>query len=231
VNGLLVKAERYGVLTDPQKHGLERILRNTKRAQSVLSEILDVCRCEEHLFKREFFFLKSVLKESLLNVSELLNEGMAERVRDAGSESEERDVLEENGIFVAISGRYEEKPFFHDRRKIQLILENLVSNALKYRRKRMDISISGEENLVILVSDDGPGIPKDEQEAIYKRFMRLKSNNVKPIQGLGLGLFCVKMMVETMNGQITLASREGSGTAFTVQIPPLKSTEKEVYNG
>jgi signal transduction histidine kinase len=219
--GLLDKMDRYGSLTEPQKSCLMRIQRNAKRAQVILNEILDVGRSEERMFKEDSFLLDGVVKDSLLNVIESRDEAIIDRLRRAESKAEFASVLDEFGVVVEISGRYERLPFLHDRRKIQLIIENLVSNALKYRRKRMEVSISGDADVIITVTDDGAGIPQKEQDSIYGRFMQCSNANGLDIQGLGLGLFCVKSLVETMNGAIALTSSEGCGTSFVVKIPPL----------
>jgi two-component system OmpR family sensor kinase len=96
-----------------------------------------------------------------------------------------------------------------------------VSNALKHRRKRIDVSISGETDLLILVEDDGLGIPVGEQENIFEPFVRLNDKKRTNVPGLGIGLTGVKALVETMGGKIALVSGEGLGTRFTIQIPPL----------
>jgi signal transduction histidine kinase len=225
--GLLDKMDRYGSLTEQQKNCLYRIQRNTKRAQLILNEILDIGRSEERIFKAETFLLDGVLKDSFLNVLESLDEVLTEKLQRAGNGEDFIALLAGFGISVAITGRYEKSPFFHDRRKIQLIIENLVSNALKYRRKTLSVSISGEDDITITVSDDGAGIPKKEQETVYGRFMQCSNAELSGIQGLGLGLFCVKSLVETMDGAIALTSVEGSGTSFVVKIPPL-DRRKEV---
>jgi two-component system phosphate regulon sensor histidine kinase PhoR len=87
----------------------------------------------------------------------------------------------------------------------------------------MGVSISGEMDLLVSVDDDGIGIPAEEQEAIFKRFVRLKDKRNAHIQGLGLGLTGVKTLVEAMGGDITLESQEGVGTRFVVRIPPIQS--------
>ena len=69
-NGLLCKADRYGPVTESQEHCLKRIARNTRRAQLVLEEILDVARSEEHLFQAEPILFESVVKQSLANALE-----------------------------------------------------------------------------------------------------------------------------------------------------------------
>jgi len=224
---LLDKIERYGSLTEQQKSCLHRIQRNTKRAQLILNEILDVGRSEERIFKEESFFLDDVLRDSFLNVVETLDEVLTEKLHKAVNREDFVSLLSEFGIAVNITGKYAKSPFFHDRRKIQLIMENLVSNALKYRRKRMSVCVSGDRDLTITVSDDGAGIPKKELETVYGRFMQCSNAEQCDVQGLGLGLFCVKSLVETMEGAIALTSTEGSGTSFVVKIPPL-NREKEV---
>ncbi len=221
--GLLCRMEAYGSLTEQQKRSLERIERNSKKAQVILTEILDVSRSEEHLFQKSEFYLQKLAKDALVSVMETMDAGVAERIEKLESPEAVRGVFEEQGISVKVTGKYAGSPFHHDRRKVQLILENLMSNALKYRRKRMDVSISGETDLVIQVSDDGCGIPKNEQEVMYKRFMQLKHDELREAQGLGLGLFCVKALVETMGGEIAVTSGEECGTTFTVHISPLQA--------
>jgi signal transduction histidine kinase len=217
--GLLKKGDR-GDLSEGQRSSLERIARNVKKAQRLLKEILDVARSEEHLFKADQFYAEKVAKEALVNVMDVAIAGAGERLERLENREEVRSFLGENGISMEVSGRYAASPFHHDSRKVQLILQNLMSNAMKYRRKRMDVAINGESDLVILVSDDGCGIPEGDQEVVYKRFMRLTQDDYQP-QGLGLGLFCVKALLETMQGEIAVKSSTGCGTTFTVKIPPL----------
>ena len=95
-----------------------------------------------------------------------------------------------------------------------------MSNAMKYRRERMGVKISGEADLLVMVEDDGIGIPLEDQEIIFKRFVRVNEKNFPSVPGLGLGLTGVKTLVEAMGGEITLESQEGCGTRFIVRIPP-----------
>jgi signal transduction histidine kinase len=135
-----------------------------------------------------------------------------------------RRGLKEHGVLVEITGKYCKTPFCHDHKKIQQILRNLMSNAMKYRRERMEVKISGEVDLLILIEDDGIGIPLEDQEAIFERFVRLGGKEQRAhVPGLGLGLTGVKTLVEAMGGEITLESEEGVGTRFTVRIPPISS--------
>jgi two-component system phosphate regulon sensor histidine kinase PhoR len=122
-----------------------------------------------------------------------------------------------------MTGKYCQSPFCHDQKKIQQIFRNLFSNAMKYRRSRVEVCITGEDDLCVSFEDDGVGIPAEDQEIIFDRFVRLKEKRHAGIPGLGLGLTGVKILLEAMKGDITVVSREGTGARFMVRIPPLPS--------
>jgi signal transduction histidine kinase len=220
-NNLLNKTDQYGSLTDQQQRSLDRISRNSRKAQNLLQEMIEIFRSEEGLFKKDFFLIEKALRDSLLDVLEGSAPHAVENLYQAKTPEEFRHILNAQGIFVEITGRYCTSPFCHDPRKVRQILRNLMSNALKYRRERIDVSMSGDVELFIMVEDDGTGIPSKEQELIFERFARLNNQKQVDVKGLGLGLTGVKALVEAMDGEITLLSREGIGSRFTVRIPPL----------
>jgi signal transduction histidine kinase len=219
VNNLLLKGQRYGPLTDQQKRALERTLRNARKAQTVLHEMIEIFRSEAGFFQKEFFSLEEVLKDSLLDALEITVPEIAEELCQRTNEGDFKRHCEAHGIFLEITGHYCSAPFCHDQRKIQQVLRNLMSNAIKHRRKRVAVSIGGEPDLFICVEDDGMGIPQEEQEIIFERFVRLDEKKGIYVPGLGLGLTGVKTLVEAMGGEIGLESHEGSGTRFWVRIP------------
>lgn len=223
VSNLLNKEDRYGSITDRQRRTIERIWRNTRKAQTLLQEMLEISRSKDGLFRKEQFQIKEALRESLLDVLEVTDFPVAEKIRGARNKEELRSILEAYGIFIDIKGKYRKSPFFHDQAKVQQILRNLLSNALKYRQRRVDVSIGGEEDLLVSIEDDGRGIPQEDREAIFDRFVRLKDVERADVPGIGLGLTGVKTLVKAMGGEITLVSRQGLGTNFTVRIPPLHS--------
>lgn len=228
VNNLLGKSDRYGALNELQRVCLERIHRNTQKAQGLLQDMLEVARSEENIFCGSAFHPEEVVREALLESFESLDPQAREEFSGATSEGEWQNALARHGIAMVVSGRYVSEPFYHDRRKVLQIVRNLVSNALKYRSQRMRLSINGEQDLFIAVSNDGPGIPDKDREAVYKRFVRINSSNPKDAPGLGLGLFCIKALVERMKGDISLGSGEGFNTIFTVRIPSLQTgSDKE----
>ena len=215
---LLHKAERYGSLSEPQKHVLERVERNVEKAQNLLQEMVEILRSEEGLFQRDFFSIEKTVQDALLDALEMHTPHAVEKLCVVQGQ-EFRSCLKEYGIDVEITGKYCESPFCHDQKKIRQILRNLMGNALKYRKERMGVTISGETDLVVSVEDDGIGIPLEDQEAVFGRFVRLNDSRRPHVPGLGLGLTGVKTLVGAMGGEIRLESQEGVGTRFTVRIP------------
>jgi PAS domain S-box-containing protein len=103
---------------------------------------------------------------------------------------------------------------------IHYILVNLLSNAIKYSPVngyvRFEVQCEGD-NLIFRVSDNGIGIPEEDQAKLFEPFYR--ATNTGEIDGTGLGLSIVKSYVEAHHGQIVFESEEGRGTTFTVSIP------------
>jgi signal transduction histidine kinase len=219
-SNLVSKSDRYGPLTDSQMRLMNRILRNAYRAQNLIQEMIEILRSEEGLFQKDYFSIEKILRESFLDVLEMAIPQAVERLCQVENHEVFQDGLKEHGIFVEITGKYCHVPFCHDQKKIQQILRNLISNAMKYRRERLEVKISGEVDLIVSVEDDGIGICLEDQELIFKRFVRLNDEKCAYVSGLGLGLTGVKTLVEAMGGEITLESRKGIGTRFVVRIPP-----------
>lgn len=107
-----------------------------------------------------------------------------------------------------------------DKQMTRNILLNLISNAIKFSPENKTIQITTkvtETQVFIEVSDQGIGVPVEEQEHMFERFFRAK--NVTNIQGTGLGLNIVAKYLETMNGKINFTSELNKGTTFTITIP------------
>ncbi len=115
-------------------------------------------------------------------------------------------------------------PFDYDGDTIALrkVFKNLISNAIRYTQETGTIVVSLEklnQEYVIKVADDGPGIPESEQVNIFKEFYRTPSARKQISEGTGLGLAIVMRMVDLHGGQIHVESQEGQGSTFTVQLP------------
>jgi len=219
INNLLNKEDKCEPYNEYQKDTLKRAQRNTEKAKALLQEIIEVYRSEEGLFRKDQFFVSDILREALIDAVEVVTPVIGEELARADIDSY-GDVLARNGILIEVCGRYSSSHFSHDPKKIRQILRNLISNALKYRKTTMKLTIAGDLDLVVSVEDDGQGVPKEKQDYIFKRFFNLNNKEGGP-EGLGFGLSCVKNLVEKMRGEISLKSGEGAGSCFTVRIPPL----------
>jgi signal transduction histidine kinase len=109
-----------------------------------------------------------------------------------------------------------------DRLQLDVVITSLVSNAMKYGAGRpIHVSVWGTEREgCISVRDEGEGIAPEDQERIFDKFVRLgppDSAGVAP--GLGLGLWIVRHIVETMGGTVELESAPGEGAMFTITLP------------
>jgi len=121
--------------------------------------------------------------------------------------------------------------------RLRQVLLNLVSNAMKYSAAGSAIDIAGgidDEMVMVRVRDYGLGVPADQQERLFERFVRLERDMNSPARGAGLGLYISKQLIEAMGGRIWLESRgvagEGTTFFFTLRSAPMVSRSLEEQN-
>lgn len=110
---------------------------------------------------------------------------------------------------------------FTDAVRLNQLVENLVSNAIKYTDSGtvvIDYCIEKDKWLVIIVSDTGKGIPKDKLKYIFKPFVRLGDNKT-PVPGFGMGLAIVNGILRVLKGYLQIQSTVGTGTTVTLRLP------------
>lgn len=111
-----------------------------------------------------------------------------------------------------------------DLEKFQIIISNLLANAVEYSLDggvvEVSFSVSGEGCLQVSVQDYGVGIAPENQQRILDRFVQLETGTTRSHQGHGLGLSITKALVDLLQGSIGLVSAVGQGTLFTVCLPP-----------
>jgi len=120
-----------------------------------------------------------------------------------------------------------------DKDKLEKILNNLLSNALKFTREGGSVEVSvdfNENELFLQVLDDGIGIPEEKIGEIFNRYYQV-DNVSKAYEGTGIGLALLKELVSFLHGKITVRSNEGKGSVFLLQFPiEIKELEKSYNN-
>ncbi len=109
-----------------------------------------------------------------------------------------------------------------DEEAVRQILDNLIDNAIKYTPEGGSVVVGCrlEDDAVTLeVADSGIGIPRDDLPRVFERFYRVDKARSRELGGTGLGLSIVKHLVQSIGGQISVDSRVGAGSKFTVQLP------------
>ena len=102
------------------------------------------------------------------------------------------------------------------------LINNLLSNAVKYSDRDPVIKVNAfleNENIMIKVADNGIGISKNDQKHVFDKFYRASSGNIHKFKGLGLGLYYVKKIANAHGGDVTVSSKPGKGSIFTISIP------------
>lgn len=111
---------------------------------------------------------------------------------------------------------------YMDKEKMNLVLQNLLENAIKFTPKKGKVSLrimASKEKVTIKVKDNGVGIPKKNQDNLFTKFFQAENVKKMKIEGTGLGLFIVKNIVDKHRGDIECNSEEGKGTEFIVTLP------------
>lgn len=188
---------------------------------------------DEHKEKRDKHI--SRVKSSVNNLVDILDDflsidkleqGKIEIVQEkfnlhefAGNVLEEVNEILKQGQQTSVSYNGQ-KEIIQDRKILKNILLNLLSNAIKYSDEGKNISLSilvDDATVLIKVTDEGIGIPEEEQANLFSKFFRAK--NTTDIQGTGLGLNIVKKYVELLDGTISFESKSNQGTTFIIEFP------------
>ncbi|MBF0289472.1 MAG: response regulator [SAR324 cluster bacterium] len=199
-----------------------------------------------------------IIQQSSENLSELVNNILDLSKIEAGKISIERETLNIKlliqGIYHINQGAAFEKnqnflynfsseiPDFiiSDRTKLNQILMNLVSNAIKFTPNNKKILLqtrreetSGSSWLILEVEDEGIGIPQNKQDSVFEPFEQAESSTTRRFGGTGLGLAVTRTMTELLGGTIHLTSNDGAdgkpcGSIFTVKIPLIEAASPSI---
>jgi PAS domain S-box-containing protein len=204
--------ERVGPLNETQREFISRIQDSIQHITSLINDLLDLGSIEAGMdTHREFVQPEGILRYT---INMLDGQIKSKQLKVQAEIASALPALRANPI------------------RLRQVFDNVVGNAIKYSpaNSEIQISIHAEENQVILqVTDHGPGIPASDQPRIFDKFYRA-SNISSDVEGSGLGLAIVKNIVENHQGRIWVESTVGKGSSFFIVLPvnaePVKSIRK-----
>ena len=200
----MFKEAVYGPMNEKQVNMAERIMKNTKRLLGLINDLLDQAQMEAG---------KMTIQLGLARPAELLEalHGLLDKT------AADKNIRLTSEIDPNLPDT-----FNGDAARLQQILVNLVTNAIKFTAQgsiRVRLFLPNENKWGIVVSDTGAGIPQSELAYIFDTFRQVDAAATRVHGGFGLGLSIVKQLVNLMNGEIEVQSILGEGTTFMITLP------------
>ena len=197
-NGSQIIEERE-TLSDDGKKLLGFIIQSSKNMTALIAKILDVNAIEsgKHNLKYEAFDIGLLIKKVVEdNKSKATNKSIRLMIDEIGNQEVNADKVYTSQI-----------------------MDNLISNAIKYSNEGSEVSIStsfDKNKVKISVADEGPGLTKEDESKIFQKYQRLSARPTKGETSTGLGLSIVKAFAEKMGGSVSFDTKLGYGTTFHV---------------
>jgi PAS domain S-box-containing protein len=200
----LIELGIHGPITVPQREALERIQRSQRLLLGLVNQVLNYARIESGNVR---YSLDDVTLDDVLRSAE---SSVAPQMRAKRIQYTYRGC--DTGLEVHV-----------DAEKLQQIVLNLLTNALKFTNPGGAVELSVERSVdfvAVHVTDTGIGIPPEKFEAIFDPFVQVDANYTRTGDGVGLGLAISRDLARGMGGELSLAnSEEGVGSTFTLQVP------------
>ncbi len=207
----MLHEEVYGGLSEEQRSTVERIIANTKRMFGLVNNLLDQAQMQAG---------KLILNKAPFEVYSLIEE----------MRSVMGVLATQKGLSLdySIAGNVPEK-LVSDSQRLHQILVNLVGNAIKFTDQggiNVHVFCPDQRHWALEISDTGPGIPIEAQSYVFEPFRQVDDSASRHQGGTGLGLAIVKQLVNLLDGDITLVSRLGHGSTFTINLPLIATQEQ-----
>ena len=199
--------------TDERTRVVDRLLRSVDRLRRSVINMLELSQLESGQFtvQAEYFDMQALLND------------LAEELKPRSIPCE-LEMRANGGL----------GPVFADRDKVEIVLFNLIDNAIKFSSpgSRISVSCRREVDRVILdVSDQGRGISSEHVESIFEPFERGQEAQRVTAQGMGLGLYIVRKLVEAHGGEVKLRTIPGEGSTFSIVLPEAGFSSGSLPNG
>jgi two-component system sensor histidine kinase SenX3 len=208
----LLSEAMEGALDDPaQMHKFaDSLRREARRLSNLVTEIIQLSRVES----------SDVLASAHpVNIGAIIREAI------------ERTVVIAEAKNISINAKYPDDILvMGDGELLTVAVKNLLENAIQYSDSNQQVGVgvtTRNGHVDIIVTDQGVGIPADEQPRVFERFYRVDESRDRTTGGTGLGLSLVKHICMSHRGEVTLFSQQGVGSTFTIRLPRLVSTPEE----
>jgi PAS domain S-box-containing protein len=193
-----------GKISSEQKKFLEEIYNGNQRMVTLVNSLLNVSRIEAGTLSisNKPVDIDAVIKSVIADLSLIINEKQLKV-----------DFKDNIGQKITLLA---------DQNIIHIIIDNVISNAVKYTpdKGHIEVNLENDNNSVILtVKDNGYGIPKNQQDKIFTKLFRADNAIKKVTNGTGLGLYMVNKLMDKLGGSIRFESEENEGTTFYVTWP------------
>ncbi|MBC7287434.1 MAG: GAF domain-containing protein [Armatimonadetes bacterium] len=199
----LVLEEGAGPINDEQRTFLQRAVNACIYLEQLIGDLLELSRLRSGQVE---------LKPQLVDVGELVQQVL----------NSLQQRIDQAEVDVSVEIASDARELYVDRMRLAQILTNIIDNAIKFNYRGGRVAIEARRdgaNAVISVTDTGPGIPAEEQEAIFREFYRGKSEFARSRTGAGLGLAIARQLAELLGGEITIDSEVGRGSTFSLRLP------------
>ena len=202
----LMQEKQAGEKIDDYQEMIDRSLSRVKSMRNLIMDLLDLTRIDSGKRKRDLreLDLELIVRSAIDGMTPL---------------AVQRDVK----INLDID---KQQPIMADAEEMEIIFNNLISNAVKYNKDggAVNISIrSNTEEIIIRVEDTGFGIENEDIPKLFQEFSRIKNASTRNITGSGLGLSIVKKLIDLYSGKIDVESTPNQGTTFIIHFPILPS--------
>ncbi len=210
----LLSDQQLGKLNDRQARYAQLIHQSGRHLMSVVNDILDLTRMETG---------QMTLNPTKVNIGNVCDRALkeAKAIYAQTSKATSLDLDEEYKFILDIESGLEE--IVADELRFRQMLIHLLSNAFKFTQAGGEIGLqvnSWEGWIAFTVWDTGIGIPESQQHLIFQKFQQLENPMTRQHEGTGLGLVLTRALARLHGGDVSFLSREGSGSKFTVLLPP-----------
>lgn len=190
---------------DKKKNYYHYLSQESSRLSRLVENVLQLARLEKKTLKL------NLKEDSLVNDIQLIENDLSAFVED-------------HHFKIISQFDHSQNIISYDAEVLKQVLVTLIENSIKFGKENVDKRIlihihQDSLNLVLSLSDFGPGIPKSQHKKVFEKFYRVESELTRKTKGTGIGLAMVKMLVEAMNGRIELENNEPNGVKFRIIFP------------